>query len=247
MQTGKQNKNIRSAMDGLTDIPEGYTFNNKRVWNALEQELTGNRKGRKQMYYAAAVVIGLIGAASLYFMQSTPLNHPAIKTEAVVKEKQPGTTVIQVAPVAGTIKRVKRMETISSPAHKKIAPTKESATETDVTATTWIEKSIENPVENIVLPALSPVLKPNEKKTIQSTTATKPKARRYTVVHLNDLEPGNTTTPPQSNLSRSEFKKIIQQQQGVEKEPEQTAPDNPIRAILFLKRAAATTSIIENN
>jgi hypothetical protein len=248
MQDDKQNNPIRSALDGLDQLPEGFAFNSQRAWNGIEEKFPGKKQNRPFWYYAAAAIVLLVGAAYLAFFMR-PMKSVA-ETQAAVAVTHPA-----VSPV---LKRNKIMETdhsaailnrrsndkkttaqktiIPSPATKEINDVAE-AKETPVTAQ----------VEQVPLPVIStePPIKEDKKKPVL-TIAKKPVARQYRIIHLNDLD-AMPATNAQNNLTKSELRKIMNQLSEEKETPQTVEPTT--RQLFFLKSKTATTTntIVENN
>jgi hypothetical protein len=247
MQDDKQNKQIRSAIDGLDQLPEGFAFNSQRAWNGIEEKLPGKKQNRTVWYYAAAAIVLLMGASYIaFFNHSTTLT---IQTQPVatapapavlpgLKEKkiiETGRSQVMANKRSNNKKSI-APKPIPSPIAKEIIDVAE-AKETPATAQ----------VEQVFPPVNSiEILSKEDKKKPVLTIAKKPVPRKYRIIHLNDLD-AMPATNAQNNLSKSELRKIMNQQSEEKESPQSVEPTT--RQLFFLKSKTATTTntIVENN
>src|SRR6188768_4152012 len=96
MQQEKQTKQIRSVIDELQKVPDGFVFNSQQVWTGLEQQLPGAKKKNANFYYAAAAVLLITGTVYLGFMKNDAkqvLNTPTAG-HPVLPQKKPEALLI---------------------------------------------------------------------------------------------------------------------------------------------------------
>jgi hypothetical protein len=69
MRAGKQN-DIKTKLDELAELPEGFHFNQEAVWQKMEPSLDKGQFKRKRIYglYAASIAALCLVAVSLFFI-----------------------------------------------------------------------------------------------------------------------------------------------------------------------------------
>jgi hypothetical protein len=248
MQEDKQNKEIRSSIDGLDQLPEGFAFNSQRAWNGIEEKLPGKKQGKPVWHYAAAAVILLMGVSYFLFLGPSDKNNIETKTTAAISNYPIIPSTRKENKIVGS--HSNNLTADKKPTNKKIID-QEILTASNVVKEMNEAEPKKTPVtksiEEIIIPvttAESPI-KEDKKKPVL-IAAKKTEAKKYRIIHLNDLD-ALPVSHEQSNLTKSEFRKIISQQ-NEEKEVSQPPAETNLRQLLFLKTKPANTStIVENN
>jgi hypothetical protein len=247
MQDDKQNKQIRSAIDGLDRLPEGFAFNSQRAWNGIEEKLPGKKQNRPIWYYAAAAIVLLMGASYIVFFSHS--TKAAVETQSAVTASAPAAlyrskenkimeadrSIATANKRSNDKKPIAPKPVISSPIAKETIEVTEGR---ETPATVQVEQ-----VSAAVIPIETPA-KEDKKKPVL-TIAKKPLVRKYRIIHLNDLD-AMPATNTQNNLTKSELRKIMNQQ-NEEKESPQTIEPTTRQLFFFKSKTAPTNTIVENN
>src|SRR5688572_12747802 len=82
MHGAKQNS-IKTKIDNLNQLPEGFSYNHASSWQKLENKLQkGKQKNYRWWIYAAAVVL-IISGISIWKMNFNSTNHNIIEKKTV--------------------------------------------------------------------------------------------------------------------------------------------------------------------
>lgn len=249
MQNDKQNNQVRSAIEELDQLPDGFNFNSRHTWAKIEEKLPGKQQRTTAWYYAAAAIVLLAGISSFFYFKTSPGNNNASTGFAVT-----------VNPVFSTSPKENKN---STPRHVSVSaarsPIKANITKNKTAVSSPVLKEEENtdPKETLVtsaaetLPATVAVTEPitskEEKKKPVVSAAKKPVAKRYRVIHINELD-AMPVAPASGNLTKSEFRKMMNQQ--IEEKELSQPTENNTRSLFFFKTRPSNTStntIVENN
>jgi hypothetical protein len=246
MSTEKQDKFIREAADELNQLPEGFAFNANKTWKQLEQQLQPRKKNKAVWYYAAAAIILLMVTGAVFFM-----NHSANKinnqTFIVAESKNANADKKETVIKAKKNQPIVLIKTNNNKAEKlsNTVVAKASADSTD-----YISSQEEN--KNIIVEAF---IAPQQQtidsiKTISVAVQSKKQIaktsiKKYKVVHINELD--ETVKPQPVALTKTETKKIYQEQIAEEKETQMPVEAQPSKQILFFKVKPATTTTTSFN
>ncbi|MDB5211597.1 MAG: hypothetical protein JWQ30_2424 [Sediminibacterium sp.] len=247
MQEEKQNKQIRNTLDELQQLPEGFVFNNQKVWAGLEQQLPGKKNKKATWYYAAAVILLMAGAAYLLLVKNN--NKEFVKETTVVNFRSEANPAVSPVILPKNIlhTQVKAEAYITKKKPHQLIPAIPVAQKEINNDGIKIDPPAVAPAEQIVV--ITPPVQqsaPEEKKKIPAIAVSKPAPKKYKVIHLNELLQLPVAPDPQSTLSRSEFKKMMQQNE--EKEIA-TPAENNTKQLFFFKikpPVTSTISIVEN-
>lgn len=247
MQGDKQNNQIRSAIDGLEQLPEGFSFNSQRVWNGIEEKLPGREQKNKAWYYAAAAALVLIGASYFVFLPQ-PVK-TSVEPQAVIAgvkkmltrgEKENKNAVAVISAIPQEKKSI----------HKKTTGNKIVITSPPIEETVPVEE------KKIVVASITepPTVFENKKEPVKeeknkpvATAAKKPAVKKFRIIHLNDLD-ALPATNENSHLTKSEIRKMMNQQ--IEEKELAQPTENNSKSLYFFKTKPTNTStntIVENN
>lgn len=249
MREEKQNNKLGETLDSIDALPEGFSFNSQRVWDHLENTLPRRKNKRKLTWYAAASVALLMGAGYITWVNQKDIAGIQEKNVAIAEktlkennaEQDKVKTTAAVAVAIPIVHHQPKKKTERAPAHaEEIKPVLSNPITTSVSADTKTgilppQPAAEQISSTTVLPA-------EEKKKAAMVVAKKAAPRPYRIVHLNDLDA--MPAPAQSTLSKSEFKKLMQQQND-DKEVERGAEASP-HPLLFLKKQVSTNTLSDN-
>lgn len=247
MQGDKQNNQIRSAIDGLEQLPEGFSFNSQRVWTGIEEKLPGEKQKKATWYYAAAAAVLLMGASYFVFLSPSIKNNiepkatiAELKKTSFAEEKQNKSTVSGIDNISQEKKSIRKKTTgvktvIASPPIKETMQLEEN------------KMVVVSSAEPVVLFENKKEPIKEEKNKPAATVAKKTAVKKFRIIHLNDLD-ALPATNDNSNLTKSELRKMMNQQIE-EKELAQPSETNS-KSLYFFKTKPANTStntIVENN
>ena len=247
MQQEKQTKQIRSVIDELQKVPDGFVFNNQQVWTGLEQQLPGTKKKNAKFYYAAAAVLLITGTVYLGFMKNDAKQvlNTSTAGHPVLPQKKPEALLIH----QDKIQQQHNLTGAVQSAKKKINQ--------QINTIPLAQKEADNPEKKepqpIIVPieqataVIPPIIEPQkeEPKKLPVTVLSKPVPKKYNVIHINELNYFTPAPDPQSNLGRYEFRKPMHQLQDEKETPLPT--DNHVKQLFFFKiKPTTTTTLVEN-
>lgn len=234
MYNEKQNNTLKDSINGMQELPDGFSFDPNRVWNGMEQQLSVPRKKNRYLNYAAASLILMTVTVYMLVRDTQQLAAPALvatrnKPVAPVRKSSVISTLAKPAPEI-TVKRSAKSKTgiiqiIKDNTAAEPEKTAAIATTQPQEPAVVLPEHIQ--VQEPVRPAVAPVI----------ITASRPAAKKYRVIHLNEL---SASAPLKTSLHKYELKQIAQQQS--EEQVETAPPKDNLKQILYFKIAPRTNT-----
>lgn len=227
MQAEKQDEQWKAAVEQLDHLPPGISFHAGNTWKRLEHQLQPATAPSiiksKPFYYAAACLVVAAVSAAVWLNRSTDkvptAARPVINTPTVIQQAAVAPTKdIVIVPVKGKKGPVARFT--------------DSAAQTPVYAV----------VDTIATaPLIIPTTPVNDIATqVKNITSTKTKAaRKFVVIHINDL--ANNT--PEIPVVAPESRRMVQQTEEIDNT---TPPEAPKSRWFSKPKVVTTVSLTEN-
>ena len=233
-----QDKIIRSAINELDHLPEGFDFNSHKTWSEISRQISQKKKAVIKWQYAAALIT-LALTAYFFLLSKNEVKQVLPDLSNRLNIKQDVKTI--------TYSKITRKEYPVYP--KKINKKLPSARTTIKVEKEIIPSAIDLPlIAKTSEPELSnsPIINlESDLKSLTIIHAQKKVFKKYKVVHLNELNPIKDLPEDLKNFSRSDMKRAFQK---TELSETSISFDLPTKQFLFFKIAQPSNTItISNN